>query len=129
MEIPGVGLLSATALVASVAHIHGFRRASSRAGWGSPLGKTRGDRRHLGAITKQGDVYLRCLLTHGARAVLLAARRAARLKRPLTWRQQWAVADRRGHNRATVAVANTIARLVWAVWSRERALRGEESIR
>ena len=52
-----------------------------------------------------------------------AARRAARLKRPLTWLQQWAlaVADRRGHNRATIAVANKMARIIWAVWSRDVA--------
>jgi transposase len=124
-EIPGVGLLTATALVASVAHIHGFHRARRFASWLglTPREDSSADRRHLGAITKQGDVYLRCLLTHGARAMLLAARRAARLKRPLTWLQQWAlaVADRRGHNRATIAVANKMARIIWAVWSRDVA--------
>jgi transposase len=125
MEIPGVGLLTATALVASVGHIHSFGRARRFASWLglTPREDSSGPRRHLGAITKQGDVYLRCLLTHGARAVLLAARRAQRLKRPLTGLQHWAlaVADRRGHNRATVAVANKLARIIWAVWSRDVA--------
>jgi transposase len=121
--VPGVGLLTSTALVGTVAHIHGFRRARFFASWLglTPREHSSGARRRLGAITKQGDVYLRCLLTHGARAVLLAARRTVRLKRPLTALQHWAltVADRRGHNRATVAVANKLARIIWAVWSRE----------
>lgn len=123
MSVPGVGLLTATALVATVAHIHGFRRARRFSSWLglTPREHSSGTRPRLGAITKQGDVYVRCLLTHGARSVLLAARRAAALKRPLTALQQWAlaVADRRGHNRATVAIANKLARIIWAVWTRD----------
>ena len=123
MEVPGVGLLTATALVGSVAHIHGFQRGRQFASWLglTPRENSSGTRRRLGAITKQGDTYLRRLLTHGARSALLAARRAAILKRPLTRLQQWAldVAARRGHNRATVAVANKMARIIWAVWSRD----------
>jgi transposase len=123
MGIPGIGLLTATALVATVGHIHAFRRARLFASWLglTPREHSSGTRRRLGAITKQGDVYLRCLLTHGARAVLLAAHRAPRAGKPLSGLQHWAVAvaARRGHNRATVAVANTLARIVWAVWHRD----------
>ena len=84
--------------------------------------RSSGARHRLGAITKQGDVYLRYLLTHGARAVLRAAQRRQRAGRPLTRLQQWAVAvaQRRGHNRATIAVANKLVRIVWAVWIREQ---------
>lgn len=122
-QVPGVGLLTATALVASVGHIHAFRRARCFASWLglTPREHSSGARRRLGAITKQGDVYLRYLLTHGARAVLLTAQRAHRAEKPLTRLQHWAVtvAHRRGHNRATLAVANKLARIVWAVWHRD----------
>lgn len=122
--VPGIGLLTATAMRGTVGNIHAFRRARLFASWLGLTARERssGARRHLGAITKQGDVYLRYLLTHGARAVLLAAQRRHRADRPLTRLQQWAVAvaERRGHNRATIAVANKLARIVWAVWVREQ---------
>lgn len=125
MTIPGVGVLTATALVATVPHIHSFPRARRFASWLglTPREHSSGTRRVLGGITKQGDGYLRCLITHGARSALLAARRAATAQRPITPVQQWAlqVADRRGHNRAAVAVANTLARIIWAVWTRDQA--------
>jgi transposase len=124
MTIPGIGLLTATALTATVGHIHTFTRARRFAsGLGlTPNERSSAQRRRLGAISTMGDVYLRCLLTHGARAVLLAAHRAHAKHRPLTHLQQWAltVQTRRGHNKATVAVANKLARIVWAVWSRDR---------
>lgn len=68
-----------------------------------------------------GDVYLRGLLTHGARSVLLGAHRATARARTVTGLEQWtlAVQARRGHNKATVAIANKLARIVWAVWSRD----------
>lgn len=123
MTIPGVGLLTATALLGTVGHIHAFRRGRQFASWLglTPSERSSGLRRRLGAISKQGDVYLRCLLTHGARAVLLGAQRAATHLRPLTPLQQWAVTvdARRGHNKATIAVANKLARIIWAVWTRD----------
>jgi transposase len=56
-----------------------------------------------------------------ARAALQAAQRRAALKQPLTRLQQWAVtlAERRGHNKAAIAVANKLARIVWGVWDRD----------
>ena len=123
MRIPGIGLLTATALVATVGHIHAFRRARCFASWLglTPREWSSGGRRHLGGITKQGDVYLRCLLTHGARAVLLMAHRADHRGLPLTRLQQWALTlqRHRGHNKATVAVANKLARIIWVVWARD----------
>src|SRR5918996_3170122 len=120
--IPGIGLLTATALVGSVGHIHAFRRARQFASWLglTPREHSTGTRRRLGGITKQGDVYLRCLLTHGARAVLVAAQRR-QVVRSLTGLHQWAltVRDRRGHNKATIAVANKLGRIVWAVWTKD----------
>jgi transposase len=123
-QIPGVGVLTATALVGAVGHIHAFRRGREFASWLglTPRESSTGGRRYLGGISKRGDVYLRCLLTHGARAVLLTAQRTARTApHRLTRLQQWAVttAARRGHNKAAIAVANKMARIIWAVWHRD----------
>jgi transposase len=123
-QIPGVGVITATALIGAVGHIHAFRRGRQFASWLglTPREASSGGRRHLGGISKRGDVYLRCLLTHGARSVLLNAQRTARTApRHLTRFQQWAidVAVRRGHNKAAIAVANKLARVIWAVWSRD----------
>jgi transposase len=121
--IPGVGLITATALVASVGHIAGFPRGRRFASWLglTPREHSSGSHRRLGAITKAGNRYLRSLLTHGARAVLYAARRRAPGAGPVSRLHQWALAllDRRGMNRTTIALANKLARIIWAVWMRE----------
>jgi transposase len=118
--VPGVGLMTATALVALVTDIRRFpsgRRFASFLGL-TPKEDSTGSRRRLGAISKRGDVYLRMLITHGARSVLWHAKAA---KAP-TALQQWALQTerRRGHNVAAVAVANKLARIVWAVWAHGR---------
>ena len=114
-------MLTATALVGAVGHIHAFRRGREFASWLglTPRESSTGARRYLGRISKRGDVHLRCLLTHGARSVLrVALQLAARAPDRLTRLQQWAVstATHRGRHKATVAVANKLARIVWAVW-------------
>ena len=83
-----------------------------------PKEDSTGARRRLGGISKQGDVYLRMLMTHGARSLLWHAK-AAKQPTPL---QRWAVhtEQRRGHNVAAVAVANKLSRIVWAVWAHQR---------
>jgi len=121
LHIPGVGVLTATALVAAVPHIHAFRRGRAFASWLglTPRECSSGGHRRLGGISKRGDRYLRCLLTHGARVVLLTAQRRVQASpEHATPFQQWAVtvAARRGHNKAAIAVANKMARTVWAVW-------------
>jgi transposase len=122
-EIPGIGLLTATALIGTVGHIHAFRRARQFASWLglTPREYSSGAHRRLGGISKRGDVYLRCLLTHGARAVLHAAHRRTKAHEPVTRLHEWAltVQARRGHNKATIAVANKLGRIVWAVWTRD----------
>lgn len=119
--IPGVGVLTATALVGAVNHIHAFRRGREFASWLglTPRESSSGGRRYLGRISKRGDVHLRCLLAHGARAVLRSALQTAqRAPDRLTRLQQWAIAtaSHRGRNKATIALANKLARIVWAVW-------------
>ena len=118
--VPGVGVLTATALVALVGDIRRFpsgRHFASFLGL-TPKEDSSAGRRHLGAISKQGDVYVRMLLTHGARSFVWHAKTAT----PRTSLHQWAVKteQRRGHNVATVAVANQLARIVWAVWRQQR---------
>ena len=118
--VPGVGLLTATALVALVGDIRRFRSGRHFASFLglTPAEDSSGARRHLGAISKQGDVYVRMLVVHGARAVVCHATKAT----VPTSLQRWAVhtAQRRGHNVATVALANKLARIVWAVWVHQR---------
>jgi len=121
--IPGVGLLTATALVASVGDL---RRFPSARHFASSLGLTpressSGNVRRLGRITKRGDPYLRTLLIHGARSVLHHGKRTAKPDRLRTWALERERA--RGHNKAAVAVANKLARIAWAIAVREEPYR------
>jgi transposase len=120
MTVPGIGLLTSTMLFAIVGdpnrfpsgrHLSSFIGVTARE-WSS------GGRRRLGGISKRGDVYLRMLLVHGARSVLLNARRSTKPDRLRAWALQ--LNERVGHNRATVAVANKLARIAWAVWRNGR---------
>jgi transposase len=118
--VPGVGLITATALVAMVTDIRRFpsgRHFASFLGL-TPKEDSSASHRRLGSISKQGDIYLRMLMTHGARSVLWHAKTAT----APTSLQRWAVQSeqRRGHNVAAVAVANKLARIVWAVWVQQR---------
>jgi transposase len=117
--IPGVGLLTATALVAFVGDLARFpsgRHFASYLGL-TPRETSTGLKRKLGRISKRGDPYLRMLLIHGARSVLAHAKRfAPRPDRLRTWAIERERA--RGHNKATVALANKLARIAWAVATR-----------
>lgn len=117
--IPGVGLLTATALVAFLGDVRRFpsgRHLASYLGL-TPREYSSGLRRNLGRISKRGDGYLRTLLIHGARSVLVHARR----RQPDRLRQ-WAndLSRDHVHNKVAVAIANKMARLVWAVWTQSR---------
>jgi transposase len=123
-QIPGIGLLTATALFASVGNIHSFPTGRHFASWLglTPREHSSGSHRRLGRITKQGNTYVRCLLVHGARAALLAARRRERGQQPMTVRQRWATTlqVRAGHNKTAVALANRMARTAWAMWTKDQ---------
>lgn len=75
-KIPGVGVLTATALYASVGNVHAFRSGRHLASWLglTPRESSSGSHRRLGRISKQGDPYLRMLLIHGARSAPLCSR-------------------------------------------------------
>lgn len=127
-QIPGIGLLTSTALRATVGHVERFGSARRFASWLglTPREYSSGERRRLGGISKQGDIYLRTLLVHGARSVLLAAHRQQLQGRPLDRLRQWALKCKqlRGHNVTTVALANRLARIVWATWRYGRSFDG-----
>jgi len=114
-EIPGVGLLTATAAVAAIGHAKAFRSGREFAAWiGLVPGQTgSGGKVRLLGMSKRGDTYLRTLLIHGARAVLQHA------KTPGPWLQQ--LSQRRPPNVVIVALANKITRTIWAVLAHERA--------
>jgi transposase len=133
LGIQGIGITIATAFVARVSNIHTFKRGRSFASW---LGLTcreysSGQNRRLGRITRQGDRYLRTMLIHGARAALMAARRKQANGKELTRLETWAVNTqaRVGHNKATVALAKKMARIIWAVWTRHEAFNGDDALR
>ena len=123
--IPGVGVIIATSLIGTVPHIHAFPRGRQFASWLglTPRVRASGHRRFVGRISKRGDVYLRTLLTHGARSILVNAQRRARTQRPpLSALHHWGtmLATRRGQNKAASALANKLARIIWAVWRFDR---------
>ncbi len=116
--IPGIGPLTATALVAFVGDARRFRSSRHFASFLglTPREHSSGLRRRLGSISKRGDTYLRALLIHGARAVLWAAKKRQTPDRLRAW--ALSLQATRGHNKATVALANKLARTAWAVWCR-----------
>jgi transposase len=112
-KIRGVGPKTATAMIAAIGDGSDFKNGRHLAAWLGlvPRQHSSGDRRVMLGISKRGSQQLRTLLVHGARAVV---RTAVRKTDP---RSIWVneLRERRGHNRATVAVANKSARVIWAV--------------
>jgi transposase len=119
-SIPGVGLITSTAMAAKtggdVSMYRGNRRFASSFGL-TPKEDSSGLQRRLGCISKRGDHYLRKLLTHGARSLLLAATIQQRKGLPLDPLRTWALAvqARTHRNKAVCALANKLARICYAV--------------
>ena len=123
--IPGIGILTASALVAFVGDIQRFpsaRHFSSYLGL-TPRETSSGLRRRLGAISKRGDSYLRQLLNHGARSVLHYAKQKDDRDQLRTWALK--IETLRGHNKAASALANKLARIAWAVWKKDLDYQGQ----
>jgi transposase len=114
-EIPGVGLLTATAAIAMMGDAKAFKSGREFAAWLGlvPRQSGTGGRVRLLGISKRGDTYLRTLLIHGARAVMTHS------KEPPEWAKS--IAERRPKNVAIVALANKMARTIWALSAHERA--------
>ena len=114
----GIGPLTASALVASIGDAKAFKNGRQFAAWLGlvPRQKSSGGKELLLGISKRGDTYLRTLLIHGARSVLLS------LKRHAHQGEGWLarLAARRNPNVAAVALANKNARIVWALLAHDR---------
>jgi transposase len=119
LSIPGVGLITATAIVAAtagdVSHFNSARHFGSWLGL-TPREHSSANARHLHGISKRGDNQLRVLLTHGARSVLRMSAVAQAAGRPLDRMRNWAMRlqERSNHNKAACAVANKLARICYA---------------
>lgn len=119
--IPGVGPITATALLGAVGDVHNFRTGRHLSAWLGlvPRQHSSGGKHRLGGITKRGDTYIRTLLIHGGRAVVShCAKKTDR-------RSRW-VAEKmktRGKNKAAVAVANKNARVIWKIMSTEEVYK------
>jgi transposase len=117
-QIPGIGPITASALVASIGDARNFENGRQLAAWLGlvPRQSSSGGKQTLLGISKRGDTYLRTLLIHGARAVIRVAERKAQSAG--SWLA--GVMDRRNKNVAAVALANKNARIVWALLAHDR---------
>lgn len=115
LSIPGVGLLSATAIVAAIGDISAFKNGRELAAWLGlvPRQHSTGGKPTLLGISKRGDTYLRTLLIHGGRTVVRVANKHQ--DKRSAWVMQ--LEERRGKNISAVAVANKNARVAWALLS------------
>ena len=116
-EIPGIGPITASALVASIGDAKNFDSGRQVAAWLGlvPRQHSSGGKQNLLGISKRGDTYLRTLLIHGARSVIY---RAGHKPESCSWIN--GVVNRRNKNVAAVALANKNARIVWALLAHER---------
>ena len=119
--IPGIGPVGATALAASVTDPDQFRSGRQFAAWLglTPLQNSSGGKERLGRISKMGDRYLRKLLVVGATSLV----RRARHKPEAVDRRLADLLARKPVRLATVAMANKMARIVWAVMTRGETYR------
>lgn len=121
--IPGVGVITATALVATIGDASQFHSGRQLAAWLGlvPRQYSSGGKERLGRISKRGDGYIRRLLVHGARADLRWSRH--RKEQRSLWQES--LLARRPTNVVLVAMANKTARVVWAMLSRGETFRTE----
>ena len=126
MQRPGIGPITASALLASIGNGHDFKNGRQVAAWIglTPGQHSSGGKARLGHITKVGDSYLRSLLVMGARAVLNS------IGDKQDYFSCWArdLAERRGYWRAVVAIAAKNARVSWAVLKYGEDFRMNKSV-
>ncbi|MEJ1958402.1 MAG: IS110 family transposase [Nitrosomonadales bacterium] len=116
-DIPGLGPITASAIVATVGDAMEFKNGRQLAAWMGlvPKQSSSGGKQNLLGISKRGDTYLRTLLIHGARSVINASEKKAE---PESWLKK--LMGRRNTNVAAVALANKNARIVWALLAHGR---------
>ena len=124
--IPGIGVLNATALVAAIGDGQSFARGRDLSAWLGlvPRQQTTGGKPRLKGITKRGNVYLRKLLIHGARAAMTP------LSGTNTLLGKWLRGLRaRAHvNTVVVALANKLARIAWAILRTGQTFEARETV-
>jgi transposase len=120
-EVPGIGPITASALVVAVSDAKNFDNARQLAAWTGlvPRQNSSGGKNVLLGISKRGDTYLRTLLIHGARSVICAFQR----KKNKVDGWLGALLARRNPNVVAVALANKNARIVWAMLAHGREFR------
>ena len=121
-QVPGIGPITASALVASLGDAKNFDGGRQVAAWLGlvPKQHSSGGKQNLLSISKRGDTYLRTLLIHGARSVIY---RAQQKPESCSWIN--GVVNRRNKNVAAVALANKNARIVWALLAHDREFRSD----
>lgn len=119
-QIPGIGPITASALVATIGDAKNFDNGRQVAAWLGlvPRQHSSGGKSNLLGMSKRGDCYLRTLLIHGARSVIIASKRKTE---QTGWLYE--LLQRRNHNVAAVALANKNARTVWALLAHDREFR------
>lgn len=121
-QVPGIGAITASALVASIGDAGNFHNGRQLAAWLGlvPRQHSSGGKPVLLGISKRGDAYLRALLVHGARAVVAHAQRKNQQD---NWLNR--LLQRRNTNVAVVALANKNARVIWALLAHDREFRAD----
>jgi transposase len=119
-KVPGIGPLTATAIVATVGDAKNFENGRQLAAWLGlvPRQHSSGGKPTLLGMSKRGDAYLRTLLIHGARSVIYRAMQRAAAD---TWLAK--LTNRRNKNVAAVALANKTARTIWALLAHDREFK------
>lgn len=120
-QLPGVGPITASAIVAAVGDAKQFKTGRDFSAWLGivPNQHSSGGKTSLGGISKRGDKYLRTLVIHGARSCVKV------VEGKTDRRSEWvsALLKRRNKNIATVALANKQARIIWAMLTRNEDYR------
>jgi transposase len=122
-HIPGIGPITASALVASIGDASSFKSGRQLAAWLGlvPRQHSSGGKQMLQGISKRGDAYLRTLLIHGARSVIRVS--AGKTNQTNSWLIN--LLERRHKNVAAVALANKNARIVWALLTHQREYQSD----
>jgi len=123
-KIPGIGPITASALVATIGDAKSFKNGRQLAAWMGlvPAQSSSGGKTNLLGISKRGDTYLRTLLIHGARSAVRAFQ-GKQDQSANPWLQK--LLGRRNLNIAAVALANKNARIVWALLAQDREFKAD----
>lgn len=120
MSIPGIGFINASGIVSAIGNGNQFSSARELAVWMglTPKQHASGEKSRMSGMSKRGNSYLRKQLINGARVALNTCKADDQL---LLWARK--IAERRGKNKAAVALANRMARLIWTLLQKGEAYK------